>query len=98
MQKRIKECIKNAGISQRELAERMNMTPIGLNFIANSQMPKIETFEKVAKALNIPVWRLMFSDDEIEDIRQSAPVKSEVTDVFCCPKCGASLKVIPTDE
>lgn len=98
MQNRIKECIKNAGISQRELAERMNMTPIGLNFLANSQMPKIETFEKVAKALDIPVWKLMFSDEEIEDIRNSAPVKNEVTDVFCCPRCGTPLKVVPIDE
>lgn len=98
MENRIKECIKKAGISQKELAEKMDMTPIGLNFLANSTMPKIETFEKVARAIGLPVWRLILSDDEIEAIQSIAPPKNSSSDNFCCPKCGAALKVVPADE
>ncbi|TGY80978.1 helix-turn-helix domain-containing protein [Lepagella muris] len=97
MENRIKEHIKAAGVMQKELAEKLDMTTVGLNKIANTPMLKIETFQKVADALGIPVWKLLLSDEELEQIRSEATA-NRPTDEFRCPKCGALLKVIPTDE
>lgn len=84
---------------QKELAEKLGITTVGLNKIANAPTLKLETYRKVADALGIPVWKLCLSDEEIEDIRSSSIVHDDRTaDEFRCPRCGAALKVIPVNE
>ena len=97
MQNRIRERIKEAGIMQKDLAEQLGMTTVGLNQIGSAAMPKIETFDKIAKALGVPIWSLLLTDEELEAIRATAPSKNKMTDEFRCPSCGASLKVVPAD-
>lgn len=97
MENRIKEYIKDAGIMQKELAKRLDMTTVGMNKIANAPVLKLETYQKFAAALGVPVWKLILSDAELEEIRSEASV-NHPADEFRCPKCGAALKVIPTDE
>lgn len=97
MENRIKEYIKGAGIMQKELAEKLDITTVGLNKIANAPMLKFETYQKIADALDVPVWKLFLSDSELEEIRSEMTPNSPI-DKFCCPKCGAVLKVVPTDE
>jgi len=98
MENRIKERIKEAGMMQKDLAEKLEMTTVGLNQIAGATMPKIETFVKVADALGVPVWSLLLTDEELEAIRATAPCANKPTNEFQCPKCGAVLKVVPCDE
>ncbi len=95
MQNRIKDRIKEKGIKQTELADMLQMTTVGINQLINSAQLKIETYEKIAAALGIPVWMLVLSDEEIADIRSKSPDKRD--DVFHCPKCGAPLKVVPDE-
>ena len=97
MENRIKEYIKLVGIMQKDHAEKLDITTVGFNKIANTHMMKIETYQKVADALGVPVWKLFLSDAELEEIR-SEVVSNRPADEFCCPKCGALLKVVPTDE
>lgn len=97
MENRIKQRIIESGMTQKDLAEKLEITTVGLSQIVNATMPKIETYEKVANALGVPVWALLLSDKELEDIR-SASTADRPADQFKCPVCGASLKVIPTDE
>lgn len=102
MENRIKERTKEAGVMQKDLAERLGMTAVGFNQIASSTMPKIETFVKVAEALGVPVWSLLLTDDELESIRSTTPKKNtnsselqnrcDATPEFQCPKCNTSLK------
>lgn len=100
MENRIKERIKEAHVVQKELAEKLGMTPIAVSALASKKMPKIETFVKIAKALGVPTWSLLLSDDEIAEIRAAAPkhVHDNSSDRFQCPVCGASLNVRPADS
>lgn len=97
MENRIKEYIKKTGIMQKELAKKLDMTTVGMNKIVNASVLKLETYQKFADALGIPVWKLILSDDELEEIRSEASVILP-SDEFRCPKCGAMLKVTPVDK
>lgn len=98
MENRIKEYMKEVGIMQKDLAEKLEITTVGLNKIANTPVLKFETYQKVADALGVPVWKLFLSDAELEEIRSEVVVHNRPADEFCCPKCGAMLRVVPTDE
>lgn len=97
MENRIRERIVEAGVTQRTVAERLGMTYVGFNQLIRGTMPKIETFIKIADALGVPAWSLFLSDDELNAIRATTPNEERAMDEFRCPKCGAQLKVVPTD-
>lgn len=80
---------------QKDIAEKLGMTTVGFNQLAGATMPKIETFVKVANALGVPVWSLLLTDDELEDIRATAPKQYKASNKFQCPKCGILLRVFP---
>ena len=50
----INDICKEQGITQKELAEKIGITPVGLNKAINGN-PTKTTLEKVAKALNVKV-------------------------------------------
>lgn len=62
---RIKAARKQAGLTQKELAERL-----GLSFQAiaqwenNLRKPKLETLQKIAAALEVPIYELMEMTEE----------------------------------
>lgn len=58
---KIKELCKEKGITQKELAEKIGLTPIGLAK-ASSGNPTIETLEKIATGLGVSVIDLFKSD------------------------------------
>ena len=58
---KIKELCKEKGITQKELAEKIGLTPIGLAK-AGSGNPTIETLEKIATGLGVSVIDLFKSD------------------------------------
>lgn len=91
MQNRIKERIREKNLKQVELAEKLGMSTVGFSQLVNSTTLKLETFEKIAKAMDVPIWMLCLSDEELEEIRSTA-IKDP--HAFRCPVCGASLKVV----
>lgn len=74
---RILELCKQKGITQKDLAEKIGMTPVGLAKAANGN-PTFETLEKIAEGLNVPVPELF------------AP---QPMNTITCPKCGTVLEV-----
>ena len=54
---RIKEVIKERGLSVYEVAERMNISRVGLSQHINGN-PSVEVLERIANALNVEVWEL----------------------------------------
>lgn len=97
MENRIGERIKESGFTQKDFAEKMGITAVGLNRLARGTMPKIETFAKIAEALEVPVWSLLLSDGEIEEIRALAPKEDKAINEFRCSLCGAKFKVVLAD-
>lgn len=57
MELRIKEIIKGKGYTIKSLAEKMNINRVNLSNMINGN-PTIETLEKIADALNVPITEL----------------------------------------
>lgn len=80
---RIKELLKEKGISQKELADKLGITVVGMSKILNGN-PKIDTLEKIASTLEIELWELFV--DEATIIKRS-PAN------HACPYCGHPLTI-----
>ena len=84
MEHRIKELIKEKGYTQQEFAELLGMSRVGLAQIVNGK-PSYPTLEKIATALNVPMWQLFASPDEVQG--------EEDNNTITCPKCGTKFKM-----
>lgn len=62
---RIKEVLKDKKISQIELAEKLEITTVGLNKIINGN-PTAETLLKIAEALDVDIKDLFVSTKETD--------------------------------
>lgn len=84
MEHRIKELIKEKGYTQQEFADLLGMSRVGLAQIVNGK-PSYPTLEKIATALNVPMWQLFASPDEVKG--------EEDKNTITCPKCGTKFKM-----
>ena len=64
MSHRIKELIKEKGYTQQEFADKLGITRVGLSQLINGK-PSYPTLEKIATALNVPMWQLFASSEEV---------------------------------
>lgn len=81
---RIKEILKEKGITQIELADMLNVTRSSIvKTLAGN--PSQETLEKIATALNVPMWQLFASPNEIQP-------KSDIASITC-PNCGKNITI-----
>ncbi len=63
---RIKEVLKNKGISQTWLAEKMDKSYPTINeYARNKRQPSLEDLYKIAKILNIETGELLVKKDNI---------------------------------
>lgn len=65
---RTREIIEQLNLKKVDIAEKLGITPVGLNQLLNTEKPKLETLEKLSKAIGVPVWKLILSDDEIREV------------------------------
>lgn len=80
---RVKELLKEKGMTAKELAARLGMTETGLSIaISDKGNPPLKRVEEIAAALGVEVTELF------------AP-KGDNTIV--CPKCGTILEVKPKE-
>ena len=76
---RILELCKERGLTQKELAERVGLTPVGLSKSINGN-PTKDTLQRIADALNVHISEL-FEKDMTND------------NIIKCPNCGTELEV-----
>lgn len=88
MSLRIKELIKEKGLSVQELADRMGISRVGLSQHINGN-PSVEVVRRIAEALGVDVWELFASKEEIVNKDKN---------VICCPKCGARFVLEEKEE
>ena len=74
---RILEICKAKGVTQKDLAEKIGISRVGLSKAINGNTT-IATLKKVAEALEVPVYDLFD--------------KTAATS-FSCPNCGAELEL-----
>ena len=73
----IKRAIKANGLTVKEVAERMGITPVGLSQHINGN-PSVEVLERIATAIGCNVGAFF------------AP---QPTNTITCPHCGAVLEI-----
>lgn len=98
---RIKDIIKEKGLTQVEVANNLGITRVGLNQLINGK-PSYTTLEKLANILNVEMWELFISPTDLQNKRPTA----SNTDFTALVKSGQSyfsastleeLKAIVTD-
>lgn len=68
---RIKEVIKEKGLTITELADKMGINRVNLSSMVNGN-PTVETLEKIATALNVPISALFAAErDFIAFVRRN---------------------------
>lgn len=83
MSHRIKDLIKEKGYTQQEFADKLEMTRVGLSQLINGK-PSYPTLEKIATALEVPMWQLFASPSDVQ---------KEIDGGYKCPNCGHPLKI-----
>lgn len=76
---RIELLIKEKGFNMTSFAEKMNTTRQNLYAILKS--PSYPTLEKVAEALDVPMWQLFASPEEVKNDANT----------ITCPHCGGKF-------
>lgn len=81
---RIKEILKEQGVTINELADKLGISRVTLSTQINGTA-NIVSYEKIATALNVPMWQLFASPEEIQSKSDGASIT--------CPNCGKSIKI-----
>lgn len=76
---RIKDVIKEKGMTVNSLAEKMGINRVGLSNHINGN-PSVEVLERIASALDVPVTELF-----------EQPRKDALT--INCPNCGKEINI-----
>lgn len=86
----IKEHLKASGKTAKELAEAVGISRVtASNIINNKTAPSLETLQRMAEALGVPLWQLFASPEEV-----AANTQQEGQGVrLVCPHCGKPLHV-----
>lgn len=85
---RIKEILKEQGITQVDLAERLGISRQALGKQIQGKL-LVETAERIASALGVPLWQLFASPEEVAGAPSGGFLR--------CPKCGARLTLHAED-
>ena len=85
---RIKELLKEKGCTQQILANRMNISLSAVKQMVSAESLTTSTLEKIATALDVPMWQLFASPEEV-----AKETKGET-----CPYCGQPITIKTTIE
>lgn len=83
---RIKEVLKENGYTQQMLANKMNVSLSAVKQMVSAESLTTSTLEKIATALNVPMWQLFASKEEV----QGEPADPNT---ITCPKCKTRFKI-----
>lgn len=93
MKLRIKEIMAEKNITSVWLANNIGVTKATIsNLINDKTMPSLETLEKIADALEVPMWELFASMEDIQG--EAEKEREEEEGILRCPKCGTRFKEI----
>lgn len=82
---RIKELLKEKHYTQQELADKMNVSLSAVRQMVAAESLTTATLEKIATALNVPMWQLFASPEEVQLPSNAHSIK--------CPHCGNEFPV-----
>ena len=80
-----KRSIKGKGFTQQMLADEMNISLSAVKQMVSADSLTTATLEKIATALNVPMWQLFASPEEVQ------PKTDSLT--LTCPHCGKNINI-----
>lgn len=87
MQVRIKDIMIEKGVSSVSLADMIGVSKVTVsNLINNKTMPSVDTLEKIATALDVPMWQLFASKEEVQG-------EAADPNTIICPKCHTKFRM-----
>ena len=84
---RIKEILKEKGITLSQLADTMGVSRQALSRQVAGKL-LVEKAEEIANALDVPIWQLFASSEEVQKENNN----------IVCPHCGKTIKFEKGDE
>lgn len=82
---RIKEVMIEKGIKSKDLAEKLGKTKQYISNVVNgSANVSMQMLSEIANALDVPLWMLIASREEVFGNQSTTIV---------CPKCGSRFKL-----
>lgn len=89
---RLKEVMKEKGVTGRELATRLNTTPQYIsNITSGRQNLSLNGIDEVAKALGVEPWELLASREQLANYKSDSLMTQ-------CPHCGKPITIKATIE
>lgn len=88
----IKEVMKEKGIMSKTLQEALGMTQASVSYIINNKTnPSLDTLQRIAEILEVPIWRLFYKETpkELQPEQPSVPQSPTIT----CPHCGKPIEI-----
>lgn len=82
---RIKEVLKEKGITQQELADLVGVSYQSMKQTLNASSVTTATLEKIATALDVPMWQLFASPNEVQAQNNGTSLT--------CPHCGNAINI-----
>ena len=82
---RIKEVLKENGYTQQMLADKMNVSLSAVKQMVSAESLTTATLEKIATALNVSMWQLFASPEEVQSKTDSLTLS--------CPHCGKNINI-----
>ncbi|MEQ3366243.1 helix-turn-helix domain-containing protein [Parabacteroides distasonis] len=80
---RIKEILKERGITQQDLADMLGVSHQSIKQTLNASSVTTSTLEKIASALEVPMWELFASPNDIHPQAKT----------IICPHCQKPIPV-----
>lgn len=87
---KVKEMCKLKGLQQKELAQKLGITDIGLSATLKKNNPQLSTMVNIAEALDVSLIELL-------SVGESQPKKeNNIPDqggMMRCPHCGGNIEI-----
>lgn len=83
---RIKEILKEKGMTQQELAEKLGVSYQSIKQTLNATSVTTGTLEKIANILDVPMWQIFASPEEVNN-NLANDLK------IICPHCNKSISL-----
>ena len=93
---KIKAICNDKGMTQKDLADKLNITDISLNKSLRGDYPQLQTLERISFALGVHITEL-FEKPKVAIItcpKCEYRFDKPNSDVIVCPKCGQKFMMM----
>lgn len=84
MELRLKQLLEERGMTAKDFADKLGVTPAVVYQVLNSNKTSYKTLEKYASLLGVPVWEMVVACP----VSGVMPKPLGNSTVLECPKCG----------